>query len=396
MSSSNLVEVTVIEETTYGETPVAGDFETARFTSEALSGTPETTESQQIRTDRLSSGQIVTGLTVGGDISFEVAKETALDLFFKSAMQNEWVASAPITEDLTIDATAKTITRSAGDFTAQVRVGDTIILDGFVAAANNVEVTVARIDSALIITYVGPTTGLVDEAGSGTTFQVADYLEIGITKKSLSVQKRFLDLTQKAIIYKGMVASDLDLNVAWGEIVTGSVSLSGSEYDPVDASGDFITDGRTVNPAGTTQSLNGSVDMPYVGVEGVGILDGVTFCIQSVGITLGNNLTAQNCIGKAAANDFSLGTGQVGVTLSSYLADQNWDFLGKKLTQEPFAMAFQIKNADGWYSFFMPAVQVSFDDPASAGQNQDVIMSMEGQAKVGALGESSLRIYRSA
>jgi len=55
MSSANLVRLTAIEETVYGETPVAGNFKTARFTSEALSGTPDTSESQSIRTDRLSS-----------------------------------------------------------------------------------------------------------------------------------------------------------------------------------------------------------------------------------------------------------------------------------------------------------------------------------------------------
>lgn len=66
MSSSNLVRVAFIEEVAYGVTPGAGNFETARFTSENLSGTPDTVESQQIRTDRMSSGQVVTGLQVAG------------------------------------------------------------------------------------------------------------------------------------------------------------------------------------------------------------------------------------------------------------------------------------------------------------------------------------------
>jgi len=43
----------------------------------------------------------------------------------------------------------------------------------------------------------------------------------------------------------------------------------------------------------------------------------------------------------------------------------------------------------------MPAVQVSFDDPASGGQNQDVLISMTGTAKVGDAGESALTIYKS-
>ena len=73
MSSSNQVRIATIKESTYGVTPPAGNFKTARYTSESLSGTPETTESEQIRQDRLSSGQITVGLNVGGDLNGELA-----------------------------------------------------------------------------------------------------------------------------------------------------------------------------------------------------------------------------------------------------------------------------------------------------------------------------------
>lgn len=94
MSSSNLVRVSFIEEAVLGETPVAGDFETVRFTSESLSGTPTTTQSQQIRSDRMSSGQIAVGLEVGGEINFELAKDAGLEKFMESAMLNEWDTQA--------------------------------------------------------------------------------------------------------------------------------------------------------------------------------------------------------------------------------------------------------------------------------------------------------------
>lgn len=394
MSSSNLVEVTIIEETVYGETPLVGDFKTVRFTSESLSGTPDTTESQQIRTDRMSSGQVVTGLTVGGDINVEIAKDDALDDMLEGAMQSDWVSSSPVTEDLEINVVAKTITRSAGDFNGQVRVGDVIKLTGFSNSGNNVEIMVSSIDSPTIITCVIPES-MVNEVGSGTEFQVSDYLEIGTVKKSYSMMKRFFDLSSKAINYRGQVVSDMELNVAYGEIVNGTISFSGNDYDPVENAADFMTDGRTVLDPGTSNALNGSVDMPFIGSSIVGVLSNSTFCIQNVNVSLANNLVTQNCIGKAAPDNYSLGTAQIGVSISTYLADQNWTLLGKKLSQEPFSVGFQIKNADGWYAFFMPAVQVSFDDPQSQGQNQDVILSMDGTAKVGANGESALRIYRS-
>lgn len=392
MSSSNLVRVAFVPESVYGQTPTGVNYNQARFTSDSLSGSPETTESQQIRVDRLSSGQIATGLTVGGGLNFELAKESAVDAILESVMFSTWVDSAAVAVDLTIDNTAKTITRASGDFNSDVAVGDIVSLTGFSDSRNNVQVLVAQIVSATVIRYVGAKT-MQDEIGVGTSFEVADKISIGTTKKSFTMEKAFLDLTNKAINYRGMIASGMSLNVAYGKIVTGSFSFQGNDYQPVEAAVDFATNGETINPAATTNSMNGSIDMPFLALEDTQ-LDETTFCIQSVEMSLNNNLTAQTCIGKAAPDNYSEGTAQIEVSLTAYLANENWQLLAKKLSQESFALGFQIKNGDGYYGFYFPAVQVSFDDPASAGINTDVLISMTGTAKVGANGESSLTIYR--
>ena len=392
MSSSNLVRVAFVPETVYGQTPTGTNYTQARFTSDSLSGSPETTESQQIRVDRLSSGQVATGLTVAGDINFELAKESSIDELIESAMYSSWVASAAVSEDLTIDTVAGTITRAAGDFNGEVIVGDIATLTGFADSNNNTQIMIVAISSATVVRFVGPDT-MVDEVGAGTSFEVSDKVNIGITKKSFSMEKAFLDLTTKAINYRGMIASQMNLNVAYGEIVTGSFSFQGNDYEPVEAAGDFITNGETINPAATTNSMNGSIDMPFVVLEDT-ILDETVFCIQSLDMTLNNNLTPQTCIGRAAPQDYSEGTAQIEVSLTAYLANENWQLLAKKLSQQSFAIGFLIKNVDGYYGIYMPAIQVSFDDPASAGINQDVLITMSGTAKVGPLGESSLTFYR--
>jgi len=394
MSSSNLVRIAVIEESTYGETPSSGNFSTSRFISETLSGSPETTESQQIRTDRMSSGQVVTGLTVGGEENFELAKDPTFDKFLESAMFNSWQISSHVALDMDLDASANTLDRAAGDFATQLKVGDIVTLDGFSNQENNTQVMITEIVSATQVKFAGPE-GLVTENGSGTGFKVADKLEIGSTKKSFSMEKAFLDLSDKGIVYKGMIVSNFNLSVAYGSIITGAVGFSGNYYKPVDAAIDFITNGRTIDPAATTNSLNGSVDMPFVANGATGTFEKSTFCIQSVDISLNNNLTTQNCVGKVAPKDYNPGTAQIEVGLGAYLADGDWGLLAKKLSQESFPVGFLVKNGDGFYGFYMPAVQVSFDDPASQGQNQDVIMDMKGTAKVGSNGESALVIYKS-
>lgn len=397
MSSSNLVRVTYIEESTLGETPAVGDFSTVRFNSESLSGTPTTTSSAQIRSDRLSSGQISTGLEVGGDLNFELAKDSAFEDFMESAMLNSWDVQALQTVDLTITAIGKLITRASGDWNTTIDVGDIITLAGFVNSTNNTQAQVVAINSATEIKVVfNESAGaVVDEVGSGTTYQRADRLSIGSTKKSFSMEKAFLDLTDKALIYKGMLANTMNLSVAYGEIISGTFGFNGTNYVDADSAAEFITDGRTINASSTTNAMNGSIDMPFINSSATGTLDEATFCIQNVAINLNNNYTPETCIGFQAPQDYSAGEATVEITLSAYLSDANWSIIAKKLTQDPFAIGFMVKNAGGFYAFYLPAVQVSFSDPASAGANQQVSLEMTGTAKVGASGESSLFIYRS-
>jgi hypothetical protein len=393
MSSSNLVRVAFIEESTYGVTPGAGNFETARFTSENLSGTPDTVESQQIRTDRMSSGQVVTGLQVAGDLQIELAKESQFEELLESVMYSTWNTQALQTVDFDVDATAKTLTRGSGDWNATLVVGDFITLAGFSNAGNNVQVMITDITSTTVVEYAGPA-GMVTEVGSGTTYKRGDKIGIGTTKKSFSIEKKFTDLTTKGINYRGMICSRLDLNVVYGELATGAIGFSGNDYVTADTAGELMTNARTVNAPATSQTLNGSVDMPFLTTSASGSFDS-TLAVRSINMTLNNNLTAQTVIGDIAPIDYSAGTAAIEISISVYNNDASWSLLGNKLTQDPFGIGFQLKNNGGWYAFYIPQVQVSFEDPSSAGQNQDITLEMSGTAKIGATGESAITIYRS-
>jgi hypothetical protein len=371
----------------------SGDFLTARFTSEKYSGTPETTESQQIRTDRLSSGQVVTGLAVDGGHAFELAKETALEDFMESAMFNPWVLTPAVNGNFEIDIDTKKLIRVAGSFVDEgVVKGDFIKLSNFATAANNRIVMVNNV-TALELTFNGPV-GMVDAASEAATYQVCDKLTIGVTKKSLTVEKSFLDLTTKALIYRGCLVSQMSLEVAYGSLINGSFDTQGNDYDNADAASEFASFNEFITDSATSNSMNGSVDMPFIATDVTGSWDQDAFCLQSLSLNLNNNLTQQVCIGRVAPENYNPGTAQVGAELSAYLKDSNWDLLARKLTQESFGLGFMVENTDGWYGFYIPALQVSFDDPQSQGANQDISLDMTGVAKVGDNGESALAIFR--
>lgn len=342
----------------------------------------------------MSSGQIVTGLQVGGALGFELAKEPALEDFMASALYNDWDIQALVTVDLTIAAATNQIERASGNWSPNIVVGDLLTLSGFATAANNTQVMVAEIVAADTIRVV-PAQPLVDEAGTGTAYKRADRLEVGVDKKSFSMCKQFLDLTTKGINYRGMIVSEMELNVAFGELVGGSFTFSGNDYVTADSAPELMTNGRTLNAAATTQTFNGSVDMPFFITSAIGTFGPSDLAVQSLAISLNNNLSAQTVIGDIAPIDYSAGTAQVGVEMNAYLNNANWSILDKKLTQDPFQVGFMVKNNGGWYGFYMPSVQVSFEDPASAGANQDILLNMTGTAKVGPNQEKSFVIYRS-
>lgn len=395
VASANLVRVVLIPESSYGETPGSGNFKTVRFTGETLSGTPDTTESKLLRIDRQPSGQVVTGLQVGGNLNIELAKDAVTDLILSSAMNNAWDVLAPVTVDLDIVASTKRITRDSGDWSTALVIGDIITLAGMAQAANNTQVMIVEFISATVI-RVEPKGTLVDETGSGSSYTRADKLTVGTSKKSFSMEKCFTDLTTKAINYRGMIVNTLDLTVAYGELISGVVGLLGNNYEAVSSSGDMMTDGRTIDAAATTNTLNGSVDMPILVSSAAGTLGASNFQIKSVAMKLDNGDQAQTAIGVPAPFDYSLGTCKVGLDISAYLDNNSWSMLAKKLSQDPIALGFMVQNAGGFYGFYMPAVQVSFEDPAAPGQNQDVLLNMKGMAKVGNNQESNITIYRSA
>lgn len=369
------------------------EFKTARFTQEVYSGTPDTTESTQIRTDRMSSGQVVTGLKVQGGHDFELAKEEAFEDFLESAMYNTWETSELISATQTIDADAGTLFRSSGSYINDgVLVGDFIKLTNFAASGNNVIIMVMSLVDATI-TFAGPK-GMVSVSGDASNFQVCDKVSIGTSQQSLTIEKTFLDLATKALIYRGCVVNEMDLKIEYGSLITGSFKTMGNDYVTAGEADQFVSFGEYIKEPATSLSLNGSVDMPFLATNVTGTWEQDAFCLQSLDMTLNNNLTALNCIGTIAPISYSTGTAEITTTLSSYLKDSNWELLAKKISQDPFALGFEVMNGDGWYGFYMPAVQVSFDDPMSKGQNQEISMDMSGVSRVGLNGEPSLTIYR--
>lgn len=388
-TSSNLVKINFIKEAVLKTTPGAGNFRSPRFTSESFSGTPLTVISELIRDDRLSSGQVLTGVNVEGTLETELSAEEAIHDLVAGAMFNDWVVSQEKTVNMALNAAAGTLTRAAGSFiTEGFKVGDVVKLSGYANALNNVTVVVVKV-TATIITFFGRPF-MVTQAGSAQTkIKRMDNVTIGTDLKSFSFERIHTDLNEKGINYRGVCINRMMWDINWGELIKSSFEFMGAEQQSYDDDANSMSQARTVEDQGTEQVLNGSVDL----ILGVDLGNGFTaneLEIEKMSMTLNNNLNPKNIIGAISPEDFSGGTAQVEISITAHINNDNWDVIEKKLTQDPISICGITSNDDGGYGLYMPAVQLTFPDPHSVGQNENLMLEMTGVAKVGDDGGSSL------
>ena len=140
-ADSNRASIRYIPESisAWGETPATGRSRLMRFTSSTLTGTKETTVSEELRADRMVSSVPEVQAGSEGEINFELSAGSQDD-FLQAFLLGFW--TRPMTFDffkgLTVSWTANNkIQLTGGDFTGYFDVGRRIKTEGFKTAVNN-------------------------------------------------------------------------------------------------------------------------------------------------------------------------------------------------------------------------------------------------------------------
>ena len=382
MSSGNLIQHAYLEETTaFGVLEGSGDFQAISKTSASFTGTPDVTQSATIRSDRLPSGNIITGLTINGSISNEMSRSVVHDDFIEATMMDSWPATdSAITKAVAYDGTAGTLTATTGDWTTDtVSVGDTITVSGLISpatAANDVAVFTVTAVATLVLTVI--TASSVDDwdatAGAGADTQVWPTVEVSDTLKSFTFEKQYLDLTDKAVTYYGEVFSAFNMQMNYGSPVTVDYTLMGASKGlpatPITAPGG----GRTVTAAPTETFFNPTSDMPYIVVDGAV----AAYCIEGVSLSIDNGLTAKNCVGRLEKTGFDLGTANVQVSLKAHFSDDNFSLLQAILDQDTVELAWPVIDANGLGYMIYVAAQFTGDDPDVSAQDAQAFIELTG------------------
>ena len=350
----------------------------------------------------MSSGQVVTGLEVGGSLEYELSAGTYFDQMFAAAMMSQFVAAATIagtdvtlTPDGTDDQLATlTIT---GDFTTiSADVGDVLQLVPATGAV--VTVTVISVTSTTEL-QVATAAGEAAITSVVMDVEVPAHLVIGAEQQSYTFGKSYLDVQHELTTdnhsqtYTGGLVNGFTLDATYGNICTGAFEVMGNGYELEAPSYEqqIVTAGGTINPASTEQPINSSIDIQLLTADG----EAATYCTESFQLAFTNGLDPTNCIGSAAPEGYTLGTANIEVNSNIYLSDSAYDlWMFNKLTQAPVALTFILNNSAGGWAFALAAVQLSFPDPSSGGQDTQTMIEGSGTGKVGPNGESSLTIYK--
>lgn len=115
MSSGSQIVSYIVPETTPGETPETPEWDTLRLTGNSMSPQVGTEQSNEIRADRMSGGNIVTTLDYAGDLSAEFSA-ASFDQLLEAAFYGNWESDTPAvgSDTLEIGSTRHTFTLVKG------------------------------------------------------------------------------------------------------------------------------------------------------------------------------------------------------------------------------------------------------------------------------------------
>jgi hypothetical protein len=150
-TTSNRRQYASVIETTLGVTPASPRMRLRPATQDTLSYAPAFTNSNELRSDRMTSDPVIVGLDSGGAISWElhyIVPDSPADVEVRSAMNNNFVNTPVRDNDGTADSVitdigtvANTVTviapTGAGNNSGTFAVGHLVRTTGFALAGNN-------------------------------------------------------------------------------------------------------------------------------------------------------------------------------------------------------------------------------------------------------------------
>jgi len=404
MSDSSSVQLYYVEETTWGEVPAGPPkLNELRFTQDSLSQNTETAISEEIRSDRQVSDIIRTAVSAGGDVGFELSYASHDDLI-AGALADNW---SVLVNELAVSASFTTGSPGPGVFQIltspvipspnwllNVVPGQWLQLGGSAVSPNN--------DGYYKVSSVDAVNGTIrfDQSPitaepTGTFTVKGQFVRNGTTRKSFTIEKLFSDITdpsdspESSVIqyYTGMRVGSMNLAIAPGSIINGSMSFEGKQAFSVGAT---IGDGAPATVS-ANDVLNAVDNIRDILIDGVA---DVNCQFTNVEFTIDNTLRPQPCIGQLANNGIGLGRSVISGTIEAYLLDRS--FLDRYLNFTTTSLSFRATLGGNNYIFDFPSVKFTTGSTDTGGNDQDVLVTVEFNGKRDPIDDFTIGISRFA
>ena len=367
MSDSSRVTFRRLKEVSFGVTPASAMTNT-RFTGESLGFNIETEVSNEIRGDRQIPDLIRVGAEAAGDMEFELSGDT-YDDFFESVLYSAAFPAVDTITAMTISAaTADDSFNDSGSGFPTFAVGEWIRVKGFVDPANNgffkvlTPVTTAKllVDANLVVEAVGPSI-TIDEST----------IRNGVVRSSYSLEKEFVDITQ-FLSYTGMIPGTMDLEVAAGAILTGSFGFLG------------LASARGVATIGTGAPVVATATDVMNAVDNISLIREFAFAsdltvdVQSVSLSVDNNLRPIDAIGTLGHVDVGAGRSTITGNINIYFSDGT--MYDEYLNDVPSKLAFAAEKGTEAYLFELPRIEFTSSEVVAGSIDEDVMVNADFQA----------------
>ncbi len=368
---TNRVALRLKPEATFGTTPSTGNHYLLRIISETLKYAIQTTQSQELRSDRQITDLPLVGAEANGDIGFEFSYGE-FDSLIASALQGTWAAAGTngAATGTAVTTTTSLVLTGAGSPFSNMVAGQWVRLSNMSTSANNGWFQTTAITNATTLTFAS---GLTAATTTSTGVVQSARLTNGTTQTSLSIERQNADLTLYSL-FRGMTPQRLSLNLTPGQILTGSVSFLGK-----DASATVSTSGMPgTSVASLTNGVYNSVSNVFNVLEGGSALSNTY--VRSLTVNVDNSLRGQPALG--TLGNVGIGAGQSVITgqMELYFADAT--YLNKFVNNTASSLSLRIAASSTGIGYVLTFPNIKYSDGGTPtpGANQDVTLSLPFQA----------------
>jgi len=400
-ASNAFGQLRYIPETTRGEIPGVGNAINLRQTGPTMKASISTVKSEEIRSDRLSTGSTRTDLNIDGGFNFELSGKEydpfLCNLLGQSAFTHYGTNGIGTTFSAT--TTATTITAAVAPTTTSAFTGladgswiklvppsgassavKAYFADKWFKVDGTPTTTEITLDAATPIAAPG-----LGALGAGYAVTQSSIVN-GSTFGSFAMEYALTDITQ-FLTFTGMQVNDFNLDLSVGAIVKGDFSFIGQGHT---MQGTTLLPGTPV-ASQSLEVMNSVADVGAIYEAGTSVLGANSF-IKSMKLSVKNNARGIKAIGVFGNAGVGLGELSLSGTMEVYLQDAVYytKWLEGVNTSLSIGMA---DSAGNGYMIDFDKVTFSNGSLNTSGYN-DVMLSLPFDAFYSATAGRGIRITR--